>query len=141
MIPAPAFASVPQKKQGLRIPHPRHCCVFSPTISTPHYSKFENAKYPPTINCIVLFFPKNIMEFPENWPCFFTATNLNWLPLLLPDMYKDVIINSLTFLVKQQRAKVFAFVILGNHLHLILQVLSGYKPEPVQRNFLKFTGQ
>ncbi len=81
------------------------------------------------------------MEFPEYWPAFFTATNLNWLPLLQADKYKDILINSLSFLAKQQRVKVFGFVVMVNHLHLIWQVLPGHKPEFVKRDFLKFTGQ
>ena len=81
------------------------------------------------------------MAFSEYWPSFFTATNLNWLPLLQPDKYKDIIINSLSFLAVQKRVMVFAFVIMGNHLHLIWQVQPGHKPEAVQRDFLKFTGQ
>ena len=81
------------------------------------------------------------MELPEDWPSFFTATNLNWLPLLQPDKYKDIIINSLSFLTANKRVKVFAFVIMQNHIHLIWQTLPGHTPQAVQRDFLKFTGQ
>ena len=51
------------------------------------------------------------MEFPEYWPTFLTATNLNWLPLMQPDSNKQIIVDSLVFLVKDKRVKVYAFVI------------------------------
>ena len=51
------------------------------------------------------------MEFPEYWPTFLTATNLNWLPLMQPDSNKQIIVDSLAFLVKDKRVKVYAFVI------------------------------
>jgi len=81
------------------------------------------------------------MDYPEYWPTFLTATNLNWLPLMQPDSYKQIIVYSLAFLVKSKRVKVYAFVIINHHFHLIWQVLPGHTPEAVQRDFLKYTGQ
>ena len=52
---------------------------------------------------------------------FYTATILEWKHLLKPDKYKQIIVNSLTFLVNEQRVKVFGFVIMSNHIHLIWQ--------------------
>jgi hypothetical protein len=40
-----------------------------------------------------------ITEYPQ----FFTATNLEWKKLLKPDKYKDIIIESLRFLVNEKR--------------------------------------
>ncbi len=37
--------------------------------------------------------------------------------------------------------KVYAFVIMDNHIHLIWQIQNGHKRSDVQRDFLKFTGQ
>ena len=45
------------------------------------------------------------------------------------------------FLVKDNRAKFFAFVIMENHIHLIWQMLPDSNPEAVQRDFLKYTAQ
>ncbi len=74
-------------------------------------------------------------------PQFFTATILEWKPLLKEDKYKDIIIDSLRFLVKEKRVIVYAFVIMSNHLHLVWQIQAGHTRENVQRDFLKFTGQ
>ncbi len=56
-------------------------------------------------------------------PYFYTATIAKWQNLLKPDKYKDVIIDSLKYLVAKGKIKVFAFVIMPNHIHLIWMML------------------
>ena len=75
------------------------------------------------------------------YPNYFTATNLKWKHLLKPDKYKNIVIDSLRFLVEDKRIKLFAFVLLSNHIHLIWQMLSLIDPKSVQRDFLKYTAQ
>lgn len=75
------------------------------------------------------------------WPQYFTATNLEWKKLLQPDKYKDIIIDSLRFLVSENRITLYAFVIMANHLHLIWRMCAGIDPDAVQRDFLKYTAQ
>ena len=75
------------------------------------------------------------------YPHFFTATNLEWKMLLLRDKYKDIIIESMRFLVKEKRVIIYGFVIMGNHIHIIWQLQAGKKKEEVQRDFLKHTAQ
>ena len=74
-------------------------------------------------------------------PQFFTATILQWKKLLTPDKYKVVIVESLRFLVTQNRIFVYAFVIMPNHIHLIWQMKDGINSSHVQRDFLKYTAQ
>ncbi len=75
------------------------------------------------------------------YPNYFTATNLEWKKLLQPDKYKDIVISSMKFLVKEKRVKIFSFVIMDNHIHLIWQMLPDNDPEAVQRDLLKYTAQ
>jgi REP element-mobilizing transposase RayT len=58
------------------------------------------------------------MQYAEYYVQFFTATILEWKQLLKQDQYKDIIVESLGYLVKEQRVKVYAFVIMNNHLHV-----------------------
>ncbi len=81
--------------------------------------------------------PAFITEYPQ----FFTATIMKWKKLLEPDKYKDIIIESFQFLVKDNRIKLFAFVIMSNHIHLIWQMQPLIHPQDVQRDFLKYTAQ
>ena len=52
-------------------------------------------------------------------PYFITATTVNWLPLFSNPEITCILIDSLQFLINQQRMKLFAYVIMENHLHLI----------------------
>ena len=58
-------------------------------------------------------------EIITEYPHFFTATNLEWKKLLQTDKYKDVIIDSMKFLVKDGRVIIYGFVIMPNHIHLL----------------------
>jgi putative transposase len=52
-------------------------------------------------------------------PQFFTATILEWKPLLKEDAFKNIIIDSLRFLKNEKSIVIYAFVIMPNHIHLI----------------------
>lgn len=72
---------------------------------------------------------------------FFTATILLWQKLLKHDKYKQIIIDSLTFLVKEQRVKIYGFVIMENHIHIIWQGTTLYSLKHTQLSFMKYTAQ
>jgi len=72
---------------------------------------------------------------------FFTATNLEWKKLLLPDKRKNVIIESMRFIVEDKRVIIYGFVIMSNHIHVIWQMQAGRMRDAVQRDFLKHTAQ
>jgi len=75
----------------------------------------------------------------EYHPQFFTATILDWKHLLANDRYKQILLSSFFFLVKEQRVVINNFVIMSNHIHLIWQAVNGFTPQQVQHSFLKFT--
>jgi putative transposase len=79
--------------------------------------------------------------YSKHYPDFITITCLNWIPLLREDRFKDIIIESLSFLSRSNRVSVYAFVIMYNHMHLIWQIMGENERQAVQRDFLKFTGQ
>ncbi len=81
------------------------------------------------------------MEIIEDYAQFFTATIFEWKPLLENKRYKDIIIDSLSFLSSEKRVNVYAFVIMKNHIHLIWQMREGSLQKNVQRDFLKYTAQ
>lgn len=76
-----------------------------------------------------------------DYPYFFTATINKWKPLFQHDPFKDIIVESLRFLVKGNRIRLFSFVIMINHIHLIWQMMPGHILKNVQRDFLKYTAQ
>ena len=80
-----------------------------------------------------------MLPLSTEWPQFFTATNLEWKKVLKPDKYKDIIIDSLKFLVNNNRIKLYSFAFMINHVHLIWQMHPFVDPKAVQRDFLKYT--
>ena len=72
---------------------------------------------------------------------FFTATILNWYRLLEDDKYKELIMNSLKYLVEKDKIILSAFVIMPNHIHLVWKINNKLKLQDIQRDFLKFTAQ
>jgi putative transposase len=77
----------------------------------------------------------------ENHPQFFTATILEWQHLLKRDEFKEIIIDSLRFLVTEKSIVLYAFVIMPNHIHLIWQIQDGFQRDKIQMRFLRFTAQ
>ena len=57
--------------------------------------------------------------FVTEYPPFFTASINGWYKLLQHDQYKDIVVSRLRFLVQDNRIKLYAFVIMTDHIHLI----------------------
>ncbi len=72
---------------------------------------------------------------------FFTATIYEWQPALAEDEYKEIIIESLQFLVSNKRIELNAFVIMSSHIHLIWQAVDTFTPSAIQASFMKYTAQ
>ncbi len=80
-------------------------------------------------------------SYPEHWPRFYTATINKWQHLLADDKHKNIIVDSLKFLVDEKRIRLNAFVIMSNHIHLIWQPMFGFTPTGIQSSFMKYTAQ
>ncbi len=85
--------------------------------------------------------PNFVMVHHDELGYFTTATCLEWKPLLAEDRFKQIVVESMRFLVEQGWASIHAFVIMPNHMHLVWRFLGGNQREAVQRNFLKYTAQ
>ncbi|HSZ26133.1 MAG TPA: hypothetical protein VK766_10455 [Cytophagaceae bacterium] len=70
---------------------------------------------------------------------YYTSTIKDWKKLLSPDKYKDIIINSLRYLVEHKKIAVYGFVIMPNHIHLIWELLEMNGKEKPNASFKKFT--
>lgn len=69
---------------------------------------------------------------------FFTATILNWIPLLENDAIKDIIVAALSHRVRLKQVRVNGFVIMPNHMHLIWYINPKIERADFQRDFLKY---
>jgi len=71
---------------------------------------------------------------------FYTASIVNWIPLLQQEKFKLIITQSLEHLVKKEKIKVYGFVIMPNHIHFIWEMLALNGKEMPHASFMKFTG-
>jgi REP element-mobilizing transposase RayT len=69
---------------------------------------------------------------------FITSTIVEWVPVFTCKEHFEIIISSLSFCRKEKKLKLFAYVILENHLHAI--VSSPNLPQTVQ-SFKSFTAK
>ena len=69
---------------------------------------------------------------------FITATVVDWVDVFTRKSYKDVIIESLEFCIQKKGMILYGYVIMSNHIHLIVQSDNG-KLSDLLRDFKKFT--
>ncbi|MBC8385248.1 MAG: transposase [Candidatus Cloacimonetes bacterium] len=69
---------------------------------------------------------------------FVTSTILEWIPIFTSESYFEIIINSLKYCREQKKMRLHAYVILDNHLHLIV---SGDKLKDTLKSFKMFTAK
>ena len=69
---------------------------------------------------------------------FVTFTVHQWIDVFTRNEYKDIIINSLQFCQKNKGLEVYSWVIMSNHIHLIIRS-SQDNLSDIIRDFKKFT--
>ena len=79
---------------------------------------------------------KSKMELNEVY--FWTNSIKDWHKIIW-DSNKEIIVNSLRYLVSRGKVKVFSFVIMPNHIHLIWKNISLNGKELPNASFSKFT--
>jgi putative transposase len=72
---------------------------------------------------------------------FFTATCLNWQNLLQAEERKQIVLDSLTFLVTSKRIWLYGYVIMPNHIHILWRKQPEWLDKNVQQHFAKYTAQ
>ncbi len=72
---------------------------------------------------------------------FITMATVYWLDIFTRKVYKDIVINSLEYCIREKGLIVFAYVIMSNHLHLIISKNENAKQKlaDVIRDFKKYT--
>lgn len=73
-----------------------------------------------------------------NQPHFLTCTVVNWIPLFSKVELAQIVLDSLSFLQRQQRLALYGYVLMENHLHLIASAVNLSKEIG---NFKSFTAR
>lgn len=71
---------------------------------------------------------------------FITATVVGWIDIFTRKIYKDCIIFSLKFNIKNKNLIVYGYIIMSNHIHLIIQA-ENENLSDILRDFKKFTSR
>jgi len=72
---------------------------------------------------------------------FATLTVKHWVDVFTRREYKDIVVESLDFCQKNKGLEIFAWVLMSNHLHLIIRPQEGYFLEDILQDFKKFTSK
>lgn len=72
---------------------------------------------------------------------FVTTTVKNFEKIFANDIYCDILINSLKFLLKRTNSRLIAYVIMPSHIHLILDISEGESLSDFMRDFKRFTSK
>ena len=74
-------------------------------------------------------------------PHFVTFATVNWIDVFSRERYKEIVVESLKFCIEKKGLVVHAWVIMTNHIHLIISCTEGFKQADVLRDFKKFTAK
>ncbi|WP_420582315.1 REP-associated tyrosine transposase [Reichenbachiella sp.] len=72
---------------------------------------------------------------------FVTFTIVGWVDLFVRRDYRDCLIDSLNYCVKEKGLNVHAYVIMTSHLHMIVSTAQGHDLVSTIRDFKKFTSK
>ncbi len=72
---------------------------------------------------------------------FITFSVVNWIDALTRNEYKDIIINSLKHCIEKKGMILHAWIIMSNHVHLILHAKNGHVISHILRDLKKFTSK
>jgi len=76
----------------------------------------------------------------QDKPYFLTLQVINWIDVFTRRSYKDIIIKNLKYCQKKKGLEIFAYVIMSNHIHLLVKARYGNLSE-VLRDFKSYTSK
>jgi REP element-mobilizing transposase RayT len=71
---------------------------------------------------------------------FLTFTIVDWVDVFTRQKYRDIVIDSMNFYIREKGFKVYGYVIMTNHVHLIAQSAAGKLSDTI-RDLKKFTAR
>jgi REP element-mobilizing transposase RayT len=72
---------------------------------------------------------------------FVTDTVVDWVDIFSRPVYKHLVIESLQYCQKEKGLLIYAWVLMTNHLHMIVGTNGIYKVSDIMRDFKKFTSK
>lgn len=72
---------------------------------------------------------------------FITTTVVDWVDIFTRPKYKYIIVDSLAYCQQYKGLKIYAWVLMSNHLHVIVSAEVGRSVADIVRDFKKFTSK
>lgn len=73
---------------------------------------------------------------------FTTTTVVDWIDVFTRPIYKQIILDSLTYCQKEKGLDIYAWVLMSNHLHMVVGVRNDEQTiSDILRDFKKFTSK
>lgn len=81
-------------------------------------------------------------RFYENPAAYFITFNVvDWVDLFIRPVYKQIVVHSLNHFIEHKGLSVFAWSLMTNHLHLLVQARGGYSMGEIENEYKSFTTQ
>lgn len=77
----------------------------------------------------------------QNHIHFITPTVVGWADIFTRKIYKDIIIDRLKYGIEKKGLNGHAYVIMSNHLHLVISAREGYNLSNIIRDFKRHTAK
>lgn len=72
---------------------------------------------------------------------FLTLTVIDWVDVFTRKDYKLLLVDSLNYCAASKGLEIFAWVIMSNHIHLMVRAKEGFELSHIVRDFKKFTSK
>lgn len=77
----------------------------------------------------------------SNIPHFVTTSVINWVDALSRPDYKDIIVKALKYCIEQKNLVVHAWVIMNNHIHLVISAENDADLSAIMRDLKRHTAR
>jgi len=72
---------------------------------------------------------------------YLTFATVEWIDVFTRKRYKDIVVESLRYCQKEKGLDLYSWVLMSNHIHLIVKAKEGYQLSAIIRDFKKYTAQ
>ena len=70
---------------------------------------------------------------------FITCTIVQWIDIFTRSAYADMVVSSLKYCLQHKGLQIYGWVIMSNHIHLIVSCKEGFNLSDTLRDFKKYT--
>ncbi|PCI97029.1 MAG: transposase [Flavobacteriales bacterium] len=72
---------------------------------------------------------------------YLTFSTVEWIDVFTRKRYKDIVVDSLAYCQKEKGLELYSWVLMSNHMHMVVKASEGNKLSAIIRDFKKFTAQ